>query len=870
MRKTLLLAAALTGITLSTSAQQVKEKLNRAPVAVKTSQGILVSWRSLTADAKELTFNVYRNGTKVASNISDVTNWLDKEGKPGDTYKIETSAGETSEATAWNNMFTSFDVKRPASIKSGNTTGRYRPDDMCVGDVDGDGNYELILKWLPDNARDSGKEGYSSPVIISAYRMDGTPLWEKDINLGLNIRSGNHTTQLVVYDLDGDGKAELVCKTAAGSTDGTGAYVSDAGDATIQATDNTKTYVTSKGRVYGGEEFLTVFNGQTGKAMKTIWYSPGRSGEDFPTSATSANSFFGDSNYNRSERFNAAVAYLDGLDKLPTAIFQRGYYANCFIWAVDWNGTDLTTRWLHRGFSGKWTTLDGKGNTLFSGSGTSSFGQGVHGISIGDVNTDGYDEIVIGSATISHEGKLLCATGKGHGDAIHLADLCPDRAGLEIMMPHEESPYGYDVHDATTGELLVSATGTADNGRGLAADFIPAKRGYEFWSSADGIMRSCSDGSEVFGKKPDTNFRIYWTGDPYDQTFDGHYNSSTGKSAPSIKNFNTTANSIYTFQEFSDYGSPMSCNTTKATPCLQADILGDWREELIMFQYESDFTAPTCKILIYSTPEPTKYKVPCLMEDHVYRMGVVWQNSSYNQPPHLGYYLPDYLGVDGTNYTTQTESHAPETIIVPEADEGNETLKKPAADKGVVNGNCYTAGENGELTNSESNGYIKIRTNNNDAIVFSVNEGYKILGFTIEGYSNNTSTTADRSIYMTGVYIDDTDTNVLDEQVTFPGGTAGQSPVTKTVEGFEAEKSIKLTFDNSNITTSEVDSKGKNKQLFASVIFKYKKVETGINEIKSQKFAITSNGKTYTLDGKLTAPAQKGKVYIKNGKKFVK
>lgn len=870
MKKTLILAAALTGLTLTATAQQVKEKLNRAPVAVKTSQGILVSWRSLTTDAKELTFNVYRNGEKVASNISDVTNWLDAEGKPGDTYKVETSKGETSETTAWDNMFTSFDVKRPASIKSGNTTGRYRPDDMCVGDVDGDGNYELILKWLPDNARDSGKEGYSSPVIISAYRMDGTALWQHDINLGLNIRSGNHTTQLVVYDMDGDGKAEILCKTAAGSTDGTGAYVSEAGDATIQATDNTKTYVTSKGRVSGGEEFLTVFNGLTGKAMKTIWYSPGRSGEDFPTSATAANSYFGDSNYNRSERYNAAVAYLDGLDKLPTAIFQRGYYANCIIWAVDWNGSELSTRWLHKGLSGKWLTLDGKGNTLYSESGKSSFGQGVHGISIGDVNTDGYDEICIGSATISHEGKLLCTTGKGHGDAIHLADLCPDRAGLEVMMPHEESPYGYDVHDATTGSIIVSATGSSDNGRGLAADFVPASRGYEFWSSADGIMRSCVDGSTVFEKKPDTNFRIYWTGDPYDQTFDGHYNSSTESAAPCIKNFNTTTHSIYTFQNFSDYGAPMSCNTTKATPCLQADLLGDWREEIIMFQHESDFSSPTCKILIYSTPEPTKYKVPCLMEDHVYRMGIVWQNSSYNQPPHLGYYLPDYLGVDGTTYTTQTVSHAPETAIVPEADEGTETLKTPAADKGVVTGNCYTAGENGELTASESSGYIKVRTNNNDAIVFSVNEGYEIVGFTIEGYSNNTSTTADRSIYMTGVYIDEAETNILDEKLTFPGGTAGQSPVTKTVDGFEAKSKIKLTFDNSNITTKEEDANGKNKQLYARVSFQYKKTASAINQVVTENVAIANDGKVYTLDGKQTTTAAKGRVYIKNGKKFVK
>lgn len=869
MKKRMLFAAALAGLALSTQAQQVKEKLNRAPVAVKTSQGILVSWRSLTSDAKETTFSVYRNGKLVASNISDVTNWLDTEGKPGDIYRIETSKGEKSEATAWNNMFTSFDVKRPATIKSGNTTGRYRPDDMAVGDVDGDGNYELILKWMPDNQRDSGsKKGYSSPIIISAYKMDGTPLWKKDINIGLNVRSGNHTTQLVVFDLDGDGKAEVVCKTAPGSTDGNGNYVTEAGDAKIKAVDNTKSYVNGDGLVTDGEEFLTVFNGETGAAMNTIWYSPSRSGVDFPTEGCTVSSFFGDANCNRSERFNAAVAYLDGLDKLPTAIFQRGYYKNCFIWAVDWNGKNLSTRWLHKGLSGKWETVDANGNVLSSGSGNSSFGQGVHGISVGDVNTDGCDEICIGSATIAHDGKLLCATGKGHGDAIHLADLCPDRPGLEVMMPHEESPYGYDVHDATTGELLVSATGTSDNGRGLAADFIPANRGYEFWSSADGNIYDCATGKVVYSKKPDTNFRIYWTGDPFDQTFDGRYDSNTGKSAPRIRNFNTASGSIATFQEFSDYGLPMSCNTTKATPCLQADLLGDWREELIMFQYESDYTSPTCKILIYSTPEPTKYKVPCLMEDHVYRMGVVWQNSSYNQPPHLGYYLPDYLGVDGTSYQTQTVSHAPEKVDVVVPTEGEEALKLPAEDKGTVVGTCYTAGEHGEITASTSNGYIKMRTNNNgETITFSVNEGYEILGITVEGYSNNTSTTADRSIYLTGLFIDDSENSILGESVKFPGGTAGQSAVTKTVDGFTAVKNIILAFDNSNITTSDVDSKGKNKQILANVTFRYKKQTSGVESVENVKVALR-DGKVYSIDGKLTDNVKRGTVYVRDGKKF--
>ena len=284
----------------------------------------------------------------------------------------------------------------------------------------------------------------------------------------------------------------------------------------------------------------------------------------------------------------------------------------------------------------------------------------MHGISIGDVNGDGYDDICIGAATIGHDGKLLCATGFGHGDAMHLTDLCPDRPGLEVMMPHEQSPFGWDVHDATTGEVLFDATGEKDNDSGLACDFVPGKYGSEFWSSADDVMRSCVDGSTVHNGKPDTNFRIYWTGDPFDQSFDGQYDATNG-CAPRICSWNTESNAIVTFQEFAEYDKPQTCNTTKATPCLQADLLGDWREEVIMTSYEADWSDPNCELLIFSTPEPTAYRVPCLMEDHMYRLGVAWQNSSYNQPPHLGYYLPAYLGVDGDTYTTQTANHAPES-----------------------------------------------------------------------------------------------------------------------------------------------------------------------------------------------------------------
>ena len=502
--------------------------------------------------------------------------------------------------------------------------------------------------------------------------------------------------------------------------------------------------------------------------------------------------------------------------------------------------------WLHRGTTkDKWDVIDGTGTVVASGTGKSSYGQGVHGISVGDVNGDGLDDICTGSATIGADGQLLCSTGYGHGDAIHLADLVPDRPGLEIMMPHEESPFGYDVHDATTGEVLAYATSSKDNGRGLACDFVPSQ-----------------------SSKPDTNFRIYWTGDPFDQTFDGRYDTGSEMCSPRIRAWNTSSKGIVTVQEFADYGQPQTSNTTKATPCLQADFLGDWREELIMWQYEGDWSSPTCTLMIFSTPQETEYKVPCLLEDHQYRMAVAWQNASYNQPPHLSYSLAESLGIDRATYKTNVTSTAPDATPVEPASGGEETVKIPAADKGIVVGTCYTAGENGELTASEKDGYIKMRTGNNgNTITITVNEGYVVTGIYIEGYSNNTSTAADRSITMTGVYVDGSTNSEIASSVVFPGGTAGQNPVSANVTGFEASKNIVLKFDNSNIVSSEEDSAGKNKQLFAKIVLTYKKADaSGISSVKTWQ---ETSGQTFDLQGRRVDRMSRG-IYIKDGRKILK
>jgi len=571
--------------TGTVQAQRKMEKLDRGLVAVRTNNGVFLSWRVLGTDPKDIAFNIYRNGTKVnGTPITGATNMVDGAGSASSNYTVRSVLGGIEQAHG--SSVTVWDSQVRTITLSNRPSNNHAPNDISVGDLDGDGQYELIVKWYPNNAKDNSQSGVTDNTYLDAYKLDGTFMWR--IDLGINIRSGAHYTQFLVGDYDSDGFAEVACKTAPGTRDGKGQYLRR-GPA---ASDNDNTdYRNSGGYVLSGPEYLTIFNGKTGEEMATVNYVVPRG---------NVNSW-GDNYGNRVDRFNATNAYLDGVK--PSMIFQRGYYTRMVIAAFDWNGQTLTNRW----------TFDSNN----SGS-ERARGQGNHSIMAADVDNDGFDEILTGSACIDHDGKLKWTTGYGHGDANHVGDFDPGSPGLEVWQVSENrgsEPDHYMIR-ASDGHVLWRNGSGNDNGRGMVGDIDDRYPGQEAWSnSVAGTYRA--NGTQFTTSKPaSANFRLYWDGDLQDELLnDNKIDKWNGNGTSRL--FNLTG---------------QSCNGTKATPNLSADILGDWREEVILHDGGS-------RIYIHTTTITTQHKLYTLMHDPVYRNAISWQQSSYNQPPHLGFFL---------------------------------------------------------------------------------------------------------------------------------------------------------------------------------------------------------------------------------------
>jgi len=618
--------------------QQVRqmERLDRGLVAMKTNDGIYLSWRLMSDEdmrfgtaTKNVAFNIYRDNTLIATEQS-TTNFIDTSGTASSKYSVapvvDGVEGEKSkQVSAFSSNSNYFDI--PLSVPANFTTEdgntySYFPGDTSCGDLDGDGEYELVVKW-DCNPQDNSNGGYTGNVLLDAYKLDGTRLWR--IDLGRNIRSGAHYTQFLVYDFDLDGKAEVTCKTAPGSKDGKGNYVTAASsDSSIKSADNTAVYITDGGYVFNGPEYFTIFDGETGEALDTI---------NYPTQRVSTTTW-GDNYGNRSERYLADVAWLDG--QKPYAVYWRGYYfpqqgysGRTGIAGISFDGERLNVEYL-------FDTLNTQPG--YSNGNENYIGQGNHNITVADVDGDGKDEVISGALCleVNEENKLVVkwCSWREHGDALHIGDYDPTHEGYEYFSVHEDGAtdgsivshgkvldFGMTVYDAATGEELKHVGNTKDTGRGVMAN-VGAGGYYQFWGA--GTYKAMGNGvfEPITINGLSSNFRIFWDGDLYDELLDG-----------------TTITS-WDGNRMSPIFSATGCtqiNGTKANPALQADLFGDWREEVV---YP---TTDGKKLRVFTTNIYTEFKIKTLMHDSVYRSGVAAEQTAYNQPPHIGFYLDEEI-----------------------------------------------------------------------------------------------------------------------------------------------------------------------------------------------------------------------------------
>lgn len=709
------------------------EHLDRGLVAAATSEGTFLSWRLLAtevtgADETGQTgadFAVYRNGEKIAT-VTDSTNYLDADAPADATYAVAAVVGgvelqRSADVSPWAQGYTEIPLQKPADgVTPKGDAYTYSANDMSLGDSDGDGDYEYVVKWDPSNSKDVSQVGYTGNTYIDTYTMDGTLLHR--IDLGVNIRSGAHYTQFMVYDFDGNGRTEMMMKTAPGTkiltyddagnvtderfitlpADDVAAGVSNSDDYRKSAADYYEhvvdmfigwhehpevvagnwpatleeafgiepryeyplsdadaramadhfidVYAPSRsarnnlrafeGFILSGPEYLTVFDGATGDELQTVDYEPGRHDDglmwgDYAMARIEPG--------NRVDRFLAGVAYLDG--QRPSAVFARGYYTRSTLAAYNWDGKNLSKVW---NVDSGWTPMSNPFNDSPHGvRGTDpEFGsittQGFHSLSAADVDGDGKHEIVYGSATIDDDGSLLYSSfdtlpegsanpgveaGLGHGDAMHVTDIDPNRPGLEIWTVHEGgqwAPYGSAMRDAATGEVLFGAYSGRDTGRGMIGDVRADIDGIEAWASmpngTEGSGLLSSTGDTLESRTPGTNMSIKWAADMTTQLVN---RSSNG--TPTIDDW--TRGSLLSAD------GTQTNNGTKGNPALVADAFGDWREEL--FVRTNDSSA----IRVYLSTEVTDHKLTTLMHDPQYRAEVARQNTTYNQPSYTGYYF---------------------------------------------------------------------------------------------------------------------------------------------------------------------------------------------------------------------------------------
>ena len=557
------------------------EKLSRGLIGIPTEEGMYFSWRMTLEDAAGLQFDLYRSsngGAEVKLNKEPIDRTSDFLDRTVD-YTVDnrwTLKATTGEVATWTrlkgeerNPYLSIPICKPEDGEIAGESFTYTANDCSVGDLDGDGEYEIILKWSPSNSKRPPQRGFTGNTYLDAYKMDGTRLWR--IDLGPNVRSGAATTNFLVFDFDGDGCAEICCKTGDGTVDGLGHRIGDAQVDWRTWDKKSPTY----GKIVNGPEYLTVFEGRTGKELDSKEYIPTR----YP---------------------------LDGWVGVGGMV--RGWYGRTVVAAWTFTNGALKHTWTFDSAAPGWETYSGMGN---------------HSVTVADFDGDGCDEICVGAMTVDHDGKGLFTTGLRHGDALHAGRFIPSRQGMQVFGVHENEGDNEIVKrtpavamfDGATGEIIWQDGLGQDAGRGVAADIDPRYDGAECWCNIGGLRRG-DTGEIICNRKPDScNFTIYWDADPLAELLD-HVSISKW-------NWNAESTDLLLKAE-----GVVSNNGTKGNPCLSGDILGDWREEVIWASEDQT------ELRIYSTTIPAVDRRATWMNDRQYRLAIAWQNVAYNQPPH--------------------------------------------------------------------------------------------------------------------------------------------------------------------------------------------------------------------------------------------
>lgn len=663
------------------------ENLDRGVVAVMTDDGVFLSWRRLATEPADTNFEIYRNQEKITEGA--ITNFVDKGGDINDYYTIVCN-GKMSKSTAvLDNQYITIPLHETPDYEGGYVTSRdgitfgyNMPGDSSYGDLDGDGEYEIVMLWNPSDAKDAASGGRTGKVYMDAYKLDGTFLWR--IDMGWNIRAGAHDTMLNVADFNNDGCAEVMVRTADGTKDAAGNIIGDPKQA--------GTYEESWAYQNGGKAlqtplYVTVFDGKTGVALDSIDYYPNNI-----EGSTEVSLSFGDDFGNRSERYNATIAYLDG--KTPSVVFGRGYYfgkngrQRQAAAAYSFKDNKLTMDWC----------FDTEAGSEGYKSGYEKYvGQGNHQMEAADVDGDGKDEVSTGALWYDDNGTILWSSQLEHGDVIHVGDFTPENPGLEVMTAKEDysedaerfsysSPelssmkwseaigadntlarqrWGIVLQDAKTGRAIQVYNGTKDTGRGVIANIGYGDSYYVMWG-AGGTGYHDNKGTDLGNLGFPMNGRIYWDGDLQDE-FQDH--KGAGKEIV-VSKWNDAAKKV---DELLVAADTHSINSTKGNVCAQGDLIGDWREEFLTYAITGEnsveekttimgsFDVPIeCSVVktkysyelrLYTTTIPTDYNFYTLQHDDVYRNSSSTYNNCYNQPPHISWYMNDKIA--NSPYTIQ-------------------------------------------------------------------------------------------------------------------------------------------------------------------------------------------------------------------------